>query len=190
MTRLITCVALLAVLVPGIGRAEEHTTQKPGRVVTSRIKSAAIVEAVNRDTREIKLIDARGRRFSVIADERIRNFDQIEPRDRVVTEYLQSVAVIVAPAGSEPTMRDGAYWAVAPEGEKPAVSGVATSVLVASVVSLNSTDRLATLETKDGTLHTVKVALSVPLHMVEVGDQVRIWVTRSLAVSIVEPDDG
>ncbi len=190
MTRLITCIALLAVLVPGIGRAEEHTVQKPGRVVTSRIKSAAIVEAVNRDTRELKLIDARGRRFSVIADERIRNFDQIEPRDRVVVEYFQSVAVIVAPAGSEPTMGEGTAVVVGPDGYKPAIAGVETSLLVASVVSLNSTDRLATLQTEDGELHTVKVALSVPLSAVEVGDQVGIWVTNSFAISIVEPDDG
>ena len=61
MTKLITCVALLAVLVPGIGRADQHTTQKPARVTSATIKSVVIVEAVNKDTRELKLIDARGR---------------------------------------------------------------------------------------------------------------------------------
>jgi hypothetical protein len=72
--------------------------QKPARVITSTIRSTAIVEAVNKETREIKLLDASGERFTIVADEMVRNFDQIEPRDRVYTEYLESVAIMVAPA--------------------------------------------------------------------------------------------
>ncbi len=94
-----TCVlASLAATV----NAAETSVAKPSRIVTAMVKSGAIVEAVNKETRELKIIDARGNRFTVVANELVRNFDQIEPRDRIVVEYLESVALVVAPEGSEP----------------------------------------------------------------------------------------
>ncbi len=170
--------------------AGETTVSKPGRIVTILVKSGAIVEAVNKETRELKLIDARGNRFSVIADELVRNFDQIEPRDRIVVEYLESVALVVAPAGSELPIGDANLVRVAPAGDKPGVEGVETRVVVATVHSINAADRLVTLETEEGELSTIKVAEDARLDMVEVGDQVRLRVTRAIAVSVVKPDPG
>ena len=170
--------------------AGETTVSKPGRIVTILVKSGAIVEAVNKETRELKLIDARGNRFSVVADELVRNFDQIEPRDRIVIEYLESVALVVAPAGSELPIGDASLVRVAPAGDKPGVEGVQTRVVVATVHSINAADRLVTLETEEGELSTIKVAEDARLDLVDVGDQVRLRVTRAIAVSVVKPDPG
>lgn len=171
--------------------ADGHTTtvQVPGKVITSTVRSAAIVEAVNKETREIKVIDASGRRYSFIASDMVRNFDQIEPRDRIVTEYLESVAIFVTPAGA-PEMGDASAIEVAALGDKPGVSAVETFMVKATIEALNETDRVALLRGEDGRTRSVKVADDVPLDMIEVGDEVRMRITEAIAISVVHPDKG
>jgi hypothetical protein len=168
--------------------ATAQIVEKPARVISTLVKTAAIVEAVNKDTRELKLINAQGERFTVVADEAVVNFDQIEPRDRIVTEYLESVAIIVAPAGSEPLIGDAAALEVAPRGDKPGVMGVETQVVVATITALNVADRLATLELENGEIRTIKVSEDARLDSVDVGDQVRLRLTRAVAVNVVKPE--
>lgn len=169
--------------------ADSHgkTAQAPVRVTTSTVRTAAIVEAVNKETREIKVIDASGRRYSFIASDMVANFDQIEPRDRIVTEYLESVAIIVAPAGT-PALGDATVVELAPLGGKPGVAAADTFMVSATIESLNKTDRVALLRGEDGRTRSVKVADDVPLDMIEVGDEVRMRVTEAIAISVVEPD--
>ena len=168
--------------------AISDTTSKPARVVSTLIKRAAIVESVNPDTRELRLLDAQGNRFTVVADEDVRNFSQINPRDRIVTEYLESVAVVIAPKGSKPPVEDASAWNVAEAGDKPGVAGVETRLVVATVQAINAVDRLLTLETEAGSVRTVKVSDQAELHLVEVGDQVRLRITTAIAMSVVTPD--
>ena len=171
--------------------ADSHTktVQVPGRVITSMVRSAAIVEAVNKETREIKVIDASGRRYSFIASEMVANFDQIEPRDRIVTEYLESVAIFVTPAGA-PEMGNAAAVEIAPLGDKPGIAAADTFMVKATIEALNETDRVALLRGEDGRTRSVKVADDVPLDMIEVGDEVRMRITEAIAISVVEPDKG
>jgi len=167
----------------------EETVDKPARVISSIVKKAAIVEAVNPETREIKVMDAQGNRFTVVADELVRNFAQIEPRDRIVLEYLESVAVVVAPAGAEPPAFDEiSGLTVAPLGDRPGVTGVNTEVVTATVQSINMADRLVTLEGQSGEVRTIKVSDDARLDMVDVGDEVRFRITTAIAVNVVKPD--
>ncbi len=174
-----------------LSNAADRTVEKPARVVSTMVKTAAIVESVNDETRELRLIDARGNRFSVFAGDEVRNFDQIRPRDRIVTEYVESVAIVVAPAGAGAEALEGQFGAtaVAPAGDKPGVRNVQTSVVVASVQAINLADRLATLQTKDGEVRTIKVSANARLDLVNVGDQVQLRVTRAIAVSVVKPSE-
>lgn len=169
--------------------ADSHTktVQVPGRVITSTVRSAAIVEAVNKETREIKVIDASGRRYSFIASDLVANFDQIEPRDRIVTEYLESVAIFVTPAGA-PEMGNASAVELAPLGDKPGVAAADTFMVKATIEALNETDRVALLRGEDGRTRTVRVADDVPLDLVKVGDEVRMRITEAIAISVVEPD--
>ncbi len=167
--------------------AAEQTIEKPARIISTMVKTAAIVESVNKQTRELKIIDAQGNRFSVVAGDEVKNFDQIQPRDRIVTEYIESVAIIVAPAGAEALEGYFGATSVAAPGEKPAFIDVETSVLVATVQAINVADRLATLLTEDGEVRSVKLSADVPLDLVQVGDQVQFRVTRAIAISVVGP---
>ena len=180
-----------AVLVTGSLSLWAETVDKPARVISTIVKKAAIVEAVNPETREIKVMDAQGNRFTVVADDLVRNFAQIEPRDRIVLEYLESVAIVVAPAGAEPPAFDEiAALTVAPEGDRPGVTGVSTEVVTATVQTINLADRLVTLQGQSGEVRTIKVSDDAKLDMVEVGDEVRFRITTAIAVNVVKPDDG
>jgi hypothetical protein len=181
-------VILTGILTGAAANAAETMVSKPARVVSTMVKLGAIVEAVDKQTRELKLLDAQGNRFTVIADDAVRNFDQIEPRDRIIVEYLESVAVVIAPAGSEPPVGDADLLTVAPAGDKPGMSDVETRLVMATVHAINAADRLVTLETEDGNLRSIKVSEDAPLESVDVGDQVRVRITTAIAVAVVTPD--
>jgi LPXTG-motif cell wall-anchored protein len=180
-------VALMAGAPSADADSHERTVQIPGKVITSTVRSVAIVEAVDRETREIRVIDSGGNRYSFIASDMVANFDQIEPRDRIVTDYLESVAIFVTPADA-PTLPDAGAIEVAPLGEKPGFAVADTFMVSATIESLNTTDRIATLRGEDGRTRTVKISDNVPLDMVEVGDEVRMRITEAIAISVVEPD--
>jgi hypothetical protein len=191
MTKYLSVWLIGAVLVTSSLSLWAQTVDKPARVISSIVKKAAIVEAVNPETREIKIIDAQGNRFSVVADELVRNFAQIEPRDRIVLEYLESVAVVVIPAGAEePLFDEITALTVAPEGDRPGVTGVSTEVVTATVQTINLADRLVTLKSQSGEVRNVKVSDDARLDLVEVGDQVRFRITTAIALSVVKPGDG
>ncbi len=183
-----TLVAVLAVFVVSrmpVAQAGTEVVQKPAKVVTSTVRSMAIVEAVDKETRELKLINASGDRFTIVADDRVRNFDQIEPRDRIVVEYLESVAVLVVPAGM-PELGDAAAIEVAPAGEKPGIAGAMTVMVKATIEAINVTDRIATVRREDGAITSVKVADAVDLDKVDVGDEVRLRITQAMGISVVK----
>lgn len=166
---------------------QAETVQKPGKVVTTTVRTTAIVEAVNKETREPKLINANGERFSIVADETVRNFDQIEAKDRIVTEYLESVIVLAVPAGT-PMLGSAAVVELAPLGAKPGITGAKTFVIEATVEALNVSDRIATVRYEDGTTRTIKVADDVALDLVAIGDAVRLRVTQAVAISVRKAD--
>ena len=165
----------------------EKTIEIPARVVTSTVKTAAIVEAVNKETREISVIDASGRRYSFIASDMVANFDQIEPRDRIVTEYIESVAVAIAPAGA-PELGDAAAIELAPLGDKPSVKGADTFMVRATIEAVDEKNRTALLRGENGRARTVQVPDDVPMEIVKVGDEVRMRITEAIAISVVHPD--
>jgi len=161
------------------------TVSIPGRVVTSTARREAIVESVNRETREIKVVDANGKIHKFVAGEMVANFDQIEPRDRIVTEYLESVAVFVVPEGT-PEMGDMGLVEVAPLGEKPGMAMADTYMVAAKIDAIDADSRIVTLRGKDGFQSAIRVADDVELANVKVGDEVRMRVTEAVAISVVE----
>ena len=161
------------------------TASIPGRVVTSTARREAIVESVNRETREIKVVDANGKIHTFVAGEMVANFDQIEPRDRIVTEYLESVAVFVVPEGT-PEMGDMGLVEVAPLGEKPGMAMADTYMVAAKIDAIDADSRVVTLRGKDGFQSAIRVADAVELANLKVGDEVRMRVTEAVAISVVE----
>ncbi len=185
MKYIITAMATL-LLALGVSAAAEEEG-KPGRVITGMIKSEVIVEKINYDTREISVIDATGRRFSVVADDAVTNIEQIKPRDRIVTEYMESVAIFVAPEGA-PELPDAAMGAVNPEGTEPGVAGLESNMLKAAIKSIDRSSRRVVLQDENGNTSSFKVAAETPLDQVDVGDEVRVRMTRAVAITVERPE--
>lgn len=164
---------------------ESSTVSLPGRVVTSTARREAIVESVNKETREIKVVDANGKVHKFVAGDMVANFDQIEPRDRIVTEYLESVAVFVVPKGT-PSMGDMGLVELAPLGDKPGVAMADTYMVAATVDAIDADTRLVTLRGEDGFQTAFRVADDIELKDLKVGDEVRMRVTEAVALSVVE----
>lgn len=184
---------LSSLLVIGVATAQSgaaETVQKPAKVTTSVIQTGAIVEAVNKETRELKLIGPDNRRFTVVADERVRNFDQIKPRDRIRLEYYESVAIVVAPPGQTDT--DAAAISgveVAGLGDKPGLGMVDARGMRATIAALDRGRRIATLTLPNGETRTVKASDEARLDLVDVGDTVTVVLTEAMAVSVVPPPE-
>ena len=164
---------------------EVSSVSIPGRVITSTARREAIVESVNKETREIKVVDANGKIHKFVAGDMVANFDQIEPRDRIVTEYLESVAVFVVPEGS-PSMGDMGMVEVAPLGEKPGMAMADTYMVAAKIDAIDTDTRVVTLRGEDGFQTALRVADDVNLGEVKVGDEVRMRVTEAVAIKVVE----
>ena len=164
---------------------EVSSVSIPGRVITSTARREAIVESVNRETREIKVVDGNGKIHKFVAGEMVANFDQIEPRDRIVTEYLESVAVFVVPEGT-PEMGDMGLVEVAPLGEKPGMAMADTYMVAAKIDAIDADSRVVTLRGEDGFQSAIRVAENIDLANVKVGDEVRMRVTEAVAISVVE----
>ncbi len=178
-------VAVTALLLAAAAAAQV-VTERPARVLTSTVKSSVIVEAIDYETREIRVIDAGGNRFSIMADEAVNNLEQIQPRDRIVTEYMQSVAIIVA-TDDLPELPQGAVGAIAPEGDTPGIAGLETVMLRAEITSIDRERRRVGLTDAEGNTSTVPVADAARLDMVDVGDEVRVRLTRAVAISVEKP---
>mgnify|MGYP001814567616 CR=1 FL=1 len=157
----------------------------PGRVVTSTARREAIVESVNRETREIRVVDANGKIHTFVAGDMVANFDQIEPRDRIVTEYLESIAVLVAPAGT-PELGDMGLVEVAPLGDKPGIAMADTFMVASKIDAIDTESRVVTLRGEDGFQTSIKVADDVDLSEVNIGDEVRMRLTEAVAIKVVE----
>ena len=164
---------------------ELSSVSLPGRVITSTARHEAIVESVNKETREIRVVDASGKIHSFVAGDMVANFDQIEPRDRIVAEYLESVAVFVAPAGT-PALGDMGLVEVAPLGEKPGVAVADTFMVAATIDAIDADTRVVTLRGEDGFQTVFKLADDVDVGNFKVGDEVRMRVTEAVAISVVE----
>lgn len=164
---------------------EVSSVSIPGRVTTSTARREAIVESVNRETREIRVVDANGKIHAFVVGPMVANFDQIEPRDRIVTEYLESVAVFVAPAGT-PALGDVGLVELAPPGDRPGLAMADTYMVAATIDAIDTDSRVVTLRGGDGFQTAIRVADDIDLANVKVGDEVRMRVTEAVAISVVE----
>lgn len=163
------------------------TVEKPAKVSTTIVTAQAIVEAIDTQQRQLKLLAADNRRFVVTVDPSVENFDQIQPRDRVNIEYLQSVAIAVTPAGETPTADSTNLIELASAGEKPFKANVNVRRVRGVIVELDRDMRRGSILMPDGTVQTVNASEDARLDLVNVGDSVELVVTTAVAVAITPP---
>lgn len=178
--------SLAAALLVTTANAQQ-TVEKPTKTITGVIKHSAIVESVNPETREINLIGAGMRRFSITAGPEVRNFDQIKARDRLVVEYIERLRIEVSPGGTEQPEGAVAAMGRAEEGERPGMGAAESVQATFTVGSIDLENSRATLIDSDGVPRTIDVQDTEALKLVHVGDHVTTRLTKALSISIEPP---
>lgn len=148
--------------------------------------SAKVID-VNKETRQVTLMDDQGKYATVVAGDEVRNFNQIEVGDRLDVKYTEAVAVAVfleEPGAIGRTETIGVSRADL--GQKPHGTIERTVDITARISALDKTKRVATLTGSKYEV-TLKVSDDVDLTKINVGDTVRVKYIESLALSVNKP---
>jgi hypothetical protein len=155
-------------------------TIKKERVVTVN----ATVEAIDLNTRVVRLKGPKGNVFDLKVGEEAKNLPQVKVGDLVEAKYYESIAVEVKKPGEPGGVTVSGALATAKPGEMPA-GMVANQVTVTTTLEAIDRDKKhVTLKGPEGNSVRVKVQDPKNLKNVKVGDQVVITYTEALAISV------
>lgn len=163
---------------PGPASAARETT----------VTRTAVVESVDRETRQFLIQMDDGRKLSLVAGPEIRNFDQIEPGDVIRAEFLEAVAVRMADASSSPGPTAAVVAERAALGERPGAGAAASVNLVVEFVAYDPATNVASFFTPDGVLRSVVVRPEMRAFAAarKPGDLVDLTITEAAAISVEE----
>jgi len=174
---------------PPPSQATSSETIVPGRaggVYEDSVTAYATVRGVDPATRKVTLETADGNRATFTAPPEVRNLDQLRSGDRVKATFTERLTVLVnqdaTPGGDYATAS-----ARTPKGAKPGAIVAESYEAVASVKSIDTAKRTATLEFADGKTIPVPVREDVDLTRYKAGDHVLIRVTDVLSVLTSSP---
>ena len=145
----------------------------------------ALVTAINHETREVTLKGPEGNFLNFVADDDVRNLDQVSVGDTVVAQYEQSLDIEVLPNdGSAPGA--GAMTAAgrAEKGEMPAGAVINSQVITATVEEINLENNTFKLKGPSGEVKEYTARNPENLKKAEVGDLVVITYTEAVALSV------
>jgi Cu/Ag efflux protein CusF len=155
-------------------------------VYEDSVTAYATVRGVDPATRKVTLETADGNRATFTAPPEVRNLDQLRSGDRVKATFTERLTVLVnqdaTPGGDYATAS-----ARTPKGAKPGAIVAESYEAVASVKSIDTAKRTATLEFADGKTIPVPVREDVDLTRYKAGDHVLIRVTDVLSVLTSSP---
>ena len=188
MTRNILAVSLIASLAC-LSVAAFAQDPDPKQVSASNVtKTSATVESVDQDARSLVLRNPQGVRTLVFVGPEVRNFEEIEPGDRVAATYREAILAEVLPKGAEsPDPRASVAKARSAPGERPAAAvgaSVSTDVVIESVDQSFDT---VTFKRPDGIVRTVAVEdpkATRFVHSLNPGDEVRVTYTEATAIAV------
>jgi hypothetical protein len=153
--------------------------------VARQIEATAVVVSVDRANRSVTLRTEKGEQLTTQLSETVKNFDQIQPGDKVVLTYTEALAVRIR--DGDATSGKKAAHATAKEGEKPA--GAVGQVTTASVKidAIDTKKNAVTFTGPDGTSRTVAVKdpqYVKVLKRLKPGDVVYVAYAEAVAVSV------
>jgi hypothetical protein len=165
-----------------VAKAEgEGTVAAGGKVTVS-----ATVIAIDAPTRTVTFKGSRGNIFDVVADDEVKNFDQIKVNDKLTLTYVEAIAFELKKVHSKiRERREVVDSATAKPGDKPAVAVGKRIVAVADVIRVDHKKNTLTLR---GPKHTVTIkADPEKLKDVKAGDQVEVTYVKAVALDITSP---
>ena len=123
-----------ALLPPFSSPARAQASGMVGVGETDTIAVRATVKAVDMKTRTVTLVGPQGETKTLKVGDQVQNLAQVKPGDTVVARFYESVAYVVAPAGTKlPENAMAIAEAQAAPGELPA-GGVGAKIIVTGLV--------------------------------------------------------
>ncbi len=187
----------LALALPALA-ADEATSVYRGKTEMERapevlsgatlVEGTLTIEAVDPAHRLITLKGPAGNTVTVIADARVKNFDQLKQGDQVFVAYYEAAAIDVVPPGQE-TAQPGVTVerAGAERGAVPAGAVARQSTKTVEILSVDKFKKAISFRDADGRWREMSMnqpALEHYLTDLKAGDKVQVTYTEALAVAV------
>jgi hypothetical protein len=160
----------------------------PGGTIVQTYQVTATVKAIDDANRKVTLAGPDGKDMTVKCGPDVVNFPQIKVGDQVTAVVTEQLVVAMASDASSLGNGAGAAVALSPVGGKPGGAVAATEQITATVVAIDLKHHRATLEFPDGSKKTVSVRPDIDLTQHQVGEQVVIQETESVAIAVTSPN--
>lgn len=181
---------MLAFLIaPGLTIAAEQDLIGGAIVVSDAVSAKVTIVDINKKDRELTLRDEDGVETTMIAGEKVRNFDQIKKGDIVEIEFFRAATTALEKLSDTNIASETTDVVRAPAGEKPGGAAMHTSSIVATVLEIDTGKRLLTVQGPRGRV----VVLTVPAEMtlfdsLKKGDKISAVLTEAIAIEVRSPE--
>jgi hypothetical protein len=179
--------ALLLALAYPLTAAAEHHEQGEVPVRAAAVQVAALVIAVDKETREVSLQLPQGEIATMIAGPDMVRFDEIAVGDAVVATYIQALAADVrAPTQEEmdePWVELDAAG-IAEAGMDPGVVGMRVIRAVCSIEGMNRVARTVMIEDPRGKYHVIGDVDPARLAGLTLGTKVIMVYSQAVALTL------
>jgi hypothetical protein len=183
--------SLLLFALPVSAEVQRTTGTRAGKpyleMTNDRIMTGTII-AIDRTTREVKLLNEAGDTLTVVAGNHVKNLAKVQVNDVVKLRIKEQLTIEVA---SSPAVRDTQEVSVtsAKPGEQPHGTVKERSRSTATIAAIDKATSTVTLKVKDGNTFTIKAKRKETLDKVKVGDLIVFTATKSVATSVEKAAD-
>jgi hypothetical protein len=177
-TNFAASVAVIALVSVTMTYAQERSPLS----LTESVTVKATIEDIDKTNRIIKLKGPEGNLVWVLADEKMKRFDELKVGDVVTATYSESVAVhLRKPGEPEP---DKERVIVRPQGGKPGAKVENVKSMTVIIEDINRKASSVKVKDPDGNVHSFRVREPKRLEGVNVGDKVDIYYTVALLLKV------
>jgi len=173
----------------GIEYASQTTYLGPGKgvLIEQGAKITATVMSVDREDRSITIKDPDGNIHEVELTDDVKNFAEINPGDRIVTEIYSGLLMTLAKPGEEFTDKTSSQVAVSEPGQKPQIVNVEMVETLAQISAINRETREVTVTGPRGKSVTLAVPENIEgFDTLKVGDKVNARYIEAFAIAVEE----
>jgi len=184
-TLLALITAFLFVSTASFAGEDEAMLERPSFSASQTVTTAAMVTAIDRETRVVTLQQDDGEEIMFTAGDEVRNLDQVSVGDVLVAEYIETISIeVMANEGMEAAAAGAAAMARAEEGEMPGFAAMDTTVVTATVEEINLETNTFKLKEVDGSVHEYAARNPDNLKRAKVGDLVVTTVSTAVAIAV------
>ena len=158
---------------------------EPGRaMMTTVIEVTARVEAIDAATRTLTLLAPNDKVVEYVADDDVRNFDQVEVGNMVVATILRSLQFELVMDGKMDEGEAKGAMARAEKGAKPGAAVGGQVTFMTEVVKVDKPNNTISLKGPEGEVVAFDVHNPVQFEVVKEGDKVRATYTEAIAIEV------